>query len=279
MKASNPLVSFVIPCFNDFQYVEQSVNSALHQTYRNIEVIVVDDGSNAKTKAVLKTIEPKITRLITQENKGQSTARNVGIENAKGDYIIVLDSDDYFEPTFCKKAIEIIINNTEVKLVTCFAKIFVNGKVREVYKPKGGYVKDFLITNSALGCAMFRKEDWLSCGGYDESMRRGFEDWEFNINLLKKGGFAKVIDEALFFYRKRENTTTERANKVKYKLLKYIYSKHNDVLKNYTGLVINGLILKISIEEESKIKQQKKIEFRIGKTILKPFRFFKSFFN
>ena len=69
-----PLISIVIPCYNDWQYVEQAVNSALNQTYPNKEVIVVDDGSNKKTKLVLKTIEPRITKLITQENQGQSTA-------------------------------------------------------------------------------------------------------------------------------------------------------------------------------------------------------------
>ncbi len=99
---SNLLVSIIIPCYNDEQYIEQCVNSALNQTYSNIEVIVVDDGSNRKTKTVLKKLEPNITTLITQNNQGQSTARNVGIRYAKGNYILVLDSDDYFEPTFCE---------------------------------------------------------------------------------------------------------------------------------------------------------------------------------
>jgi glycosyltransferase involved in cell wall biosynthesis len=67
----NILVSIVIPCYNDAQYIEQAVNSALDQTYPNIEVIVVDDGSDIETKAVLKKLECKITKLITQENQGQ----------------------------------------------------------------------------------------------------------------------------------------------------------------------------------------------------------------
>ncbi|MDD3722641.1 MAG: glycosyltransferase family A protein [Lutibacter sp.] len=96
MKNNNS-ISIIIPCYNDAQYIEQSVLSALNQTYQNKEVIVVDDGSNAETKAVLKKLAPQITKLITQENQGQSTARNVGIKEAKGEYILVLDSDDFFK--------------------------------------------------------------------------------------------------------------------------------------------------------------------------------------
>ena len=73
---SNSLISIIIPCYNDAQYIEQSVQSALDQTYPYKEIIVVDDGSNVETKAVLKQLEPKITHLITQENQGQSTARS-----------------------------------------------------------------------------------------------------------------------------------------------------------------------------------------------------------
>ena len=93
------LVSIIIPCYNDWQFVEQAVDSVLKQTYSNIEIIVVDDGSDSETKTVLKRIEPKITKLIAQENQGQSVARNVGIQESKGQYILTLDSDDFFETT------------------------------------------------------------------------------------------------------------------------------------------------------------------------------------
>ena len=110
MKMMIPLISIIIPCYNDEKFIKQSVFSALKQEYSNIEVIVVDDGSNKETKKVLKEIEPMITKLITQSNQGQSKARNVGINYAKGDYILVLDSDDFFEPSFCAKAIKLFLN-------------------------------------------------------------------------------------------------------------------------------------------------------------------------
>ena len=71
----NQLISVIIPCYNDHQYVEQAVNSAINQTYKNKEIIVVDDGSDKKTKEVLRNLEDKISLLITQDNQGQSKAR------------------------------------------------------------------------------------------------------------------------------------------------------------------------------------------------------------
>lgn len=273
---NHSLISIIIPCYNDAQYIEQSVNSALKQSYPNKEVIVIDDGSNVETKAVLKKLEPKLTKLITQENQGQSTARNVGIEEAKGAFILVLDSDDYFEPTFCEKAIAVILENKDVKIVTCLANLlFEDGSVN-LYTPIGGSISNFIISNSALGTSMFKKEDWTICGGYDENMRSGFEDWEFFIRLLKNDGVAKVIQEPLYNYRKRDFSTTSKANKIKYELLQYIYLKHQDLYKANYELFISHLLSRIEREEKEKLKNLNRIEYKIGFNILKPFRWIKS---
>ena len=273
------LVSIIIPCYNDAQYIEQAVQSALNQTYHNKEVIVVDDGSNAETKAVLKQIEPTITRLITQENQGQSTARNVGINAAKGDFILVLDSDDYFEPSFCEEAVAIFSTDASIKIVTCQATLLFSDNKKKLYIPNGGDIKNFMYGNCALGTSMFKKEDWLKCGGYDESMRSGFEDWEFFIRLLKSGGTAFVIQKPFYTYRKREASTTTRANKVRYDLLNYIYVKHKDLyvsdFENYTSNLLN----RIKQAETTQYKFKNKIDYKIGAVILKPLRFIKSLFK
>ncbi|RTZ06496.1 glycosyltransferase family 2 protein [Flavobacterium bomense] len=273
---SDTLVSIIIPCYNDAQYILQSVNSALNQTYPNKEVIVVDDGSNAETKAVLKKLAPKITKLITQENQGQSTARNVGIKEAKGEYILVLDSDDYFEPTFCEKAVAIFESRKEVKIISSFVNRVIDDKIAHVFKPYGGNIKPFLSNNQATGSCMILKSDFLNVNGYDEKMRKGFEDWEFYIRLLKDGGEAFVIQEPLFNYRLRNDSTTSKANKIKYDLLKYIYMKHQDLYKANYELFISHLLNRIEREETEKIKNTHRLEFKIGKTILKPFRWVKS---
>lgn len=278
-KSANELVSIVIPVYNDAQYIEQAVDSALNQTYSNVEVIVVDDGSNQETKDVLKRIESKITKLITQENKGQSTARNVGIREAKGEYILVLDSDDFFESTFCEKAIPMFLKNNLVKIVTCQAyRLYLDG-AKDIFIPSGGSITNFIFYNDALGTSMFKKEEWQLCGGYDESMRTGFEDWDFFIRLLQNGGVANVIQEPLYNYRIRNNSTTERANKKKYELLKNIYLKHQELYKaNFDSFVIH-ILSRIEREEIEKLKNLQRIEYKIGVIILKPFRWVKSFFK
>ena len=270
------LLSIVIPCYNDWQFVAQSIESAINQTYQNKEIIVVDDGSDNRTKEVLKKLESKITRLITQENKGQSRARNVGISVARGDYILILDSDDFFAPEFAEKAIKVIENSIDIKIVTCFVnRVAINATHLEVFKPHGGDILDFLNDNAAIGTSMFRRKDWEEIEGYDESMTSGFEDWEFFIRLLKHGGSCHVIQEPLFNYRQRSNSTSSGANKIKYDLLRYIYFKHQDLYKSNLEQFVCHLLSQIEREEKEKLKNLRRIEYKIGFELLRPFRWIK----
>ena len=272
------LISVVIPCFNDGHFIAQAVDSVLNQTYEEIEIIVVDDGSDEATKSVLKRLESKITKLITQDNQGQSAARNRGIESAKGEFIFVLDSDDYLEPTYCERAI-IEFKDQSVKIVTCQANIIIDEKITSIFTPAGGEIEDFLFSNASLGTAMFRKSDWKDCGRYDEKMRKGFEDWEFFIRVLTEGGKAKVLQSPLYNYRKSNNSTTSKANLVKYELLEYIYLKHKDIyFRNYEKLTRH--LLEVAKREQfEKEKKVKSLEYVIGFSILKPIRFIKSLFS
>ena len=279
MKPNYPIVSFVIPCYNDARYVEQAIHSALNQTYKNKEVIVVDDGSNVETKSVLAKLEPKLTQLITQDNKGQSAARNLGIKHAKGEFIIVLDSDDFFEPTFCEKAISYIKNNPNIKIISCYANLVYDYKPTELYKPRGGGIENFLFTSGVMGSSFFKKDDWKKVGGYDETMRKGFEDWEFYIRLLKSSGKAFVIQEPLFNYRRREGSTTAMANQNKFDLLAFIFKKHDDVYKEKHAEVVTYLLHLASTSKNDEMKRLNTLEYKIGHVLLMPFRFFKSQFK
>jgi glycosyltransferase involved in cell wall biosynthesis len=278
---NNPSISVVIPCYNDCAYITKAINSISNQTCINlIEIIVIDDGSNEKTKNILKELMPQIDLLITQKNKGQSSARNKGIEQARGEYILVLDSDDFFESTFCEKAIERIKNDLDIKIVTSFSNILYENSNRiDIYKPIGGNISKMLLKNTAMGSCMFRKLDWEISGGYDNSMRKGFEDWEFYIRLLSKNGSVEVIKEFLFNYRRKLDSTTARANKTKYDLLKYIYHKHEDLYKIHFKDFIDFLLDKIKKEEQEKIKMYSRLEYKIGFKVLQPLRFIKKIFN
>ena len=272
----NSLISIIIPCYNDADFIEQAAKSAINQTYTNKEIIVVDDGSDEKTRAVLKSIEPKIDLLLIQDNQGQSSARNNGINAARGELIIVLDSDDYFEPTFTERAIEIISNSDDVKIATCWGRRITEHEILiDIFKPGGGTLNSFLLQNGSFGSCMFRKSDWERVGGYDESMQQGFEDWEFYIRLLSEGGDAFVIPEVLFNYRSRINSTTARANKIKYELRRYILDKHQNLYQKHHLIHAQYLLNLLEREEFEKLKNLKRIEYQIGNSILLPIRLIK----
>src|SRR5690606_2163821 len=151
------------------------------------------------------------------------------------------DSDDYFHPTFCEKAVEIAENNDDIKLITCFAQRFSDRGEIDVIKHLPSALKDFLKFNCSMGSSMLRKSDWTERGGYDEGMRTGFEDCEFYIRLLQSGGCTHVIPEILFFYRVREGSKTEEATIQKYGLLREIYTQHKELYINHYDVLIDHL--------------------------------------
>ncbi len=265
------LLSVVIPCYNDYSYVRSAVNSALNQTYAPLGIIIVDDGSLGKTKAVLKDLESDKIRIIFQDNQGTSAARNTGIEEAKGEYILVLDSDDFFEPEFAEKAIAVFKKNRDVKLVSCYANWF-NNKNKKVFKPGGGEIKDVLLNNVAMGSSMFRQQDWNFAGGYDEKMLQGYEDWEFYIRLLSTGGSAFVIPEILFNYRNKQGSRNKKADLVKYDLFEYIYIKHAKLYKQHFSIFVHEWLKSNKKSEAFKQQVVNSLDYKIGHKILKPFR-------
>lgn len=276
----NKKVSIIIACYNDPDVVH-AVTSAAEQTYENKEIIVVNDGSEDKeTLEALSSVKENIDILIEQENQGQSIARNNGIKRSSGDFILNLDSDDSFEKSFCHKAIEVMQNDDQVKIVTCKVNRIYNGKDIGVFQPAGGDIKNFLFANAAVGSSMFRKKDWEAIGGYEEKLPiLGFEDWEFYIQLLKTGGYAYVIPEILFNYQIRENSTTQRIRHLKLEKFKYIILKHKELYKdNFEGFVDNMFerIEKAASERDS-IEHQ--LEYRVGEAVMAPLRKLKSIFR
>lgn len=272
-------LSIVIPCYNDEEYVLDALESALKQSYKNKEVVIVNDGSNISTTKLLNSIDNDLVKIIHQENKGLSSARNTGIKEASGEYIMLLDSDDKFEYSFAEKAIVVLNKNEDVGAVTCWGKRFIDDKIINTFKPKGGGINNFLFQNSSIGTSMLRKSCWEEIGGYDESMRKGYEDWEFYIRLTQKWN-VHVLKEYLFNYRQRE--LSMRINAIDnhdVTIKKYIYTKHKDLyIENYYELVDHFLAENQRIKKELK-KQKNKIEFKIGWFCLKPFRFVKNILN
>src|SRR3989338_10346077 len=116
MISNTPLVSIIIPTYNNAKFISAAIDSAAKQTYPNIEIIVVDDGSTDQTKNVILPYQHRI-RYIHQSNEGLAAARNKAIEKSKGDYLQFLDADDLIHPEKIKKQIDCLMREPQFDVV------------------------------------------------------------------------------------------------------------------------------------------------------------------
>lgn len=223
-----PLISVVIPCYNDGRYLPESIGWLRKQTLQDFEIIIVNDGStDPGTLEVLQELEQQGIRVLHKENGRMSSARNHGVMHAKGTFIAALDADDYFHPSFFQKAIAILDTQPQTAVVTSYIQLF--GEFSKVARPRGGNEYNFLFSNQCPACAMVRKSCWDAVGGYDEAMKNGYEDWEFYIRITQRKWTIHVIREKLFFYRQTKKSTHKNftlPNRAA--LVDYIVEKHKD---------------------------------------------------
>ena len=270
-------VTVIIPCFNDGQYIVEALQSIYNQTVLPEKIIVLDDGSELGTLEILHGLQNPLLQIIYQENKGVSNARNTAIALAQTDYILNLDADDYFEPSFIEKAVAVLNNNNQVVAVSSYCRAFKNDKTIEIIKPLGGNLKDFIVINNGRASSMFLKKSWTAVGGFDEKMHEGYEDWEFWIAILEQNGTMHIIKEVLSHYRIKNTSRDQKAlENHDFELRKYIYLKHKVIYETYFDFYVFQLLIQNSLLRSSLNKAKNSMEFNLGKFILKPFRFFKN---
>jgi len=228
MTSTQPFISVVIPCYNDGQYLPETIEKVKQQTYPHFEIIVVNDGStDLLTLEVLNQLSQQNIKVLHKENGRMSSARNYGVKHASGTLIAALDADDYFHPQFFQKAIAVLEANEKIAVVTSYMQLF--GELKKISKPRGGNEYNFLFSNQCPACAMVRKSCWDAVGGYDEAMKNGYEDWEFYIRITQKGWLVHVIPEVLFFYRQTKKSTHKNDTLPNRKaLVEYIVNKHQN---------------------------------------------------
>ena len=139
------LVTVIVPTYNTSKYIKKCIDSILNQTFKNIELIVIDDGSTDNTKDIIEKVNDKRLKYVYKENGGVSSARNLGIDLSTGNYIMFVDSDDYIDKDF----IEVVHNyatKTECDIVRCgYRNVSLDGKVLNEVKSyfmnvKGSYI-------------------------------------------------------------------------------------------------------------------------------------------
>jgi len=223
--SGSPKVSVIIPCFNHGEFLPQAVASVTSAHREDVELIVVDDGStDQRTRAEMSKLESSDIRVIRQENKGLSAARNAGIRACEAEYIFPLDADDRARPVSIERAIGILDANAKTGIVYGDTELFGASAGRWVAHP---FDLHQLLQSNYIACsALFRRAVWEQIGGYDENMKQGFEDWEFWLSAYQRGWQFTYIPEALFQYRQRENSMLAQARKVESSVAEYIVAKH-----------------------------------------------------
>lgn len=208
-------VSIIIPTYNHAQFIEETVNSALRQTYADTEIIVVNDASPDNTADVLKSYGDKIRVITNTTNRGLPATRNIGVSASTGEFILPLDSDDYIDDRYIEKTISKM--HAGVGVVSTYFQAFGSrphttgapGSIYPIFYP----TKEQILNGNCLPvCSLIRRETFDAVGGYPEEMREGSEDWALWVKIICQTNYrVEVVPEYLFFYRTREGSMSRQA--------------------------------------------------------------------
>ena len=201
--AETPRVSVIIPCYNLGQYLDEAVDSILSQTYRDFEIVIVNDGStDPATQALLADYRRPHTRVIDVAHGGLAAARNLGIANTTGEYLCALDADDRLEPSYLEQAVRVLDGDASVTFVSCWLRTF--GEEEWEWKPERCDLPTLLWEDTVLTAALVRRGAIHAVGGYDPAMPvQGDEDWDLWLTLVERGYRGAILPEVLFNYRRR----------------------------------------------------------------------------
>lgn len=210
------MISIIIPCYNQAQYIRECLGSVLMQTFKDYEVIIVNDGSEDNSLELIQRYVDKYKnfKLINQENKGVIFSRNNAIRQASGQYIYPLDADDKISPNCLEKLFEAIINN-KGDIITSRVMKFGEEKGELFLKSPSKY--HLAINNCLINSALFRKPDFMKAGGYDENFLLGLEDYDLWLNMVLRHNLKIYkVPELLFFYRIKNETESRNKQQQKH---------------------------------------------------------------
>lgn len=218
LTSNVPLVSVIIPAYNAEIYLERTLNSVLSQTYKNLEVLVVDDGSSDQTAEIVRAMAQKDRRviLLQQANSGVAAARNLAIQNAKGELIAPIDADDLWYSQNIEKQVQCMLSaESSVGVVYAWSV-----DLDEDDRPTGEYraskiegdVLKILICHNFLGnssASLIRRSCFETVEGYKSELKeqniQGCEDLDFYLRLAQRYQF-RVVPEFLIGYRQLKSS-------------------------------------------------------------------------
>lgn len=240
------IVSVIIPVYNVEKYIERCINSVISQTYKNIEIIVVDDGStdNSSEKVIGLVKKYKNIKFITQKNKGLGGARNTGINNSKGEYLFFLDSDDWIKNNVIEYMLNVAINRNSDIVVAKMNYVFDNKKFNYT-EPE--VLDENIILNKIDGlkslmslkefkfhaCGKLFKKDLFDAIRFPEKVY--YEDIATIYKVFLKANVTSFANISSYEYYMRDNSICNMNLTAKH----LIFIKHLDVMKEY--FILNGI--------------------------------------
>jgi glycosyltransferase involved in cell wall biosynthesis len=227
---TTPRVSVIVPCHNGGRFLDGLLASLDSQTFRDFETIIVDDGSTeGATRDKLAGLDPAI-RVIHQENRYLPGARNRGFLEARAALVLPLDCDDTLEPTYLAETVP-ILEDAPADVGFVFTHLRLTDTLAGVL-PRHLNRFDQLFLNLLPYCMLIRRSAWQAVGGYDESMRGGMEDWEFNIRLSRSGYRGIELAKPLFVYSVRpDGMLLSRTTRMHGTLWQTIRTRHADLYR------------------------------------------------
>lgn len=214
-------ITIGIPCYRQAEYLPEAIESALRQTYKNTEVIVVNDGSPDNTKEIAEKYPIKV---INQVNKGLASARNAAIMSMRGQYFLPLDADDILLDN-CVEELVRVAKATDVDVIAPSFRTF--GTSNEtVILMASPTLEDFRMANRIGYFSMIKRSALQEVGGYSPRMTKGYEDYALWFDLLTRGKKITTVPQPLVLYRTKENSMWHDAVKHHKELMEQIYKDY-----------------------------------------------------
>ncbi len=210
MVKKQPLISIIVTAYNYADFIEQAVESAIKQTYKNTEIIIINDGSSDDTdERISKYSTYKNIVIVSRENKGVIYTRNEGVRLARGEFVMQLDADDYLERTYVEKCVKKAIDES---LDIVYTQVHVFGRADFNSEYIDFDLEKLKHDNYIHATSLVRKKV-LDQAPYDTYLDKlGYEDWDLFLNLCLDGVKAGLVNEPLLNYRKHSDRKSRADN-------------------------------------------------------------------
>lgn len=241
-----PKVSIIIPTYNSSRFIKRTIGSVLAQTFRDWELIIVDDCSRDSTELAVREFakfDKRIKFIKTPENSGgPATPKNIGLENAVGEYVAFLDHDDEWFPEKLEKQLRVFQNSKDenLGLVSCYINLVEEKTKKNISKHtklfRGDVLpkiikENFIVTTSSV---MIKNEIIKKIGFFDSSFKT-FDDWDMWIRIAEKGYYFDFVNSVLINYISHgENAYFNNSKRKDDQEFTLIYKKHNEIISKYS---------------------------------------------